>query len=82
MKLDDSRKRQILGVVMAAGFAVATRWVLRKGWVMGTGEDPPENPADPRVSWRTALAWGAVSGASAGVARTVARRLASGIEEA
>ncbi len=82
MKLDDSRKLQILAVAMAVGFAAATRWTLRKGWVMGTGEDPPDNPAEAGVSWRTALIWGAVSGATAGVARTVARRLASGVQEA
>lgn len=82
MKLDDSVKFQILGAGMAVGFAAATRWTIRKGWVMSTGEDPPDNPAHPGVSWRTALIWGALSGASAGVARTVARRLASGVREA
>jgi len=82
MNLDDRKKLQILGVAMAIGLAAATSWTLRKGWVMGTGEDPPDNPDGPGVSWRTALIWGAVSGATAGVARTVARRLASGIQEA
>lgn len=78
MKLDDSRKLQILSAAMAVGLAAATRWTLRKGWVMSTGEDPPDNPADRRVSWRAALIWGALTGASAGVAR----RLASGVREA
>lgn len=82
MRVDDRKKLQIVSALMVVGLAAATRWTLRKGWVLGTGEEPPDNPADPGVSWQTALTWGAVSGAAAGVARTVARRLASGMQEA
>lgn len=82
MKLDDRRKLQMLSFAMAIGLAAATRWTLRKGWVISTSEDPPDDPADPGVSWRTALIWGAVSGATAGMARTIARRLASGVQKA
>lgn len=77
MKLDDSRKLQMLTAGAAITLAAATRWSLRKSWSLSTGEDPPDNPAAPGVSWRGALAWGALSGVTAGVARVVARRWAS-----
>lgn len=77
MKLDDSTKLQALSVAAAVTLAAATRWTLRKSWSFSTGEDPPDNPAAPGVSWRVALAWGALSGATVGLARVVGRRWAS-----
>jgi hypothetical protein len=79
MRLGDADKYQVLVLVAAVGLAAATRWSLRRGWEMRTGEDPPDNPADAGASWPTALAWGALSGATAGMARVIGRRAASGV---
>ena len=57
--------------------AVAAHWVIKGAWKAWTEEDPPENPADPTVGWGEALAWTALAGAVAGMARMLAMRAAS-----
>lgn len=57
--------------------AVVVRSLLKKGWQVWRHEDPPNNPADPDVSWQDALIWAGVTGAAAAVGRVVARRLAA-----
>jgi hypothetical protein len=58
----------------AVGAALVARSLMRTGWRLTVGEDPPDNPARPDVGWRDALAWGVAIGAIAGVARVVGRR--------
>lgn len=57
--------------------AVAARTLLKSAWKTMMETDPPENPADPEVSWGEALAWTALTGAVVGVARMMATRAAT-----
>lgn len=55
--------------------AVGTRKLLAAVW---PGQHtPPLNPADRRIRWREALAWGVASGVGAGVSRVVSKRTAA-----
>jgi hypothetical protein len=47
---------------------------LQGGWRMWAGEDPPENPADPRVTWAHALLWAGASASVMALARLLALR--------
>ena len=61
------------GVLSAA---VASR-VTRKAWVTLTKSPPPDNPEDPDVAWKEAVAWALASGAIIGVTRLVVERQAA-----
>ncbi len=65
-------KFAISGAAVVA--AIATRKILSSGWEAATGNEPPENPADPSTEWKEAVAWGLLTGATIGVARVLARR--------
>lgn len=58
----------------AAGIvaAVAARKIVSALWTSDT--ETPLNPADRRISWKEALAWGLAAAVGAGVARVVALR--------
>jgi hypothetical protein len=60
------------GSAMVAG-AVAEQ-VLTSGWRMLSDEDPPEDPASPNVSWKSALAWTLGTAVIFGVTQLAARR--------
>lgn len=62
------------GAAMAGG--VLARVILKSGWKAAAHEEPPNNPAEPGVTWTRALLWGALTGAAAGMTRVVARRMA------
>ncbi len=57
--------------------AVLARKALKSAWRMWMDSDPPDDPADPAVSWKEAVAWTAVTGAVVGVARLLATRAAA-----
>lgn len=57
---------------IAAGFVA--RQVIKRGWEKVTGEDAPDSPEDPRLTWGQAIAFAAVSGVVMEVVRTVAAR--------
>lgn len=57
---------------VAAGFVA--RKVVKRTWEMATGEDAPDSPEDPRLTWGQAIAFAAVSGVVMEVVRTVAAR--------
>jgi hypothetical protein len=80
MKIDSRVRTHVVSIIAAAGMAAATRWALRKAWTAGTGREPPDNPAEPGVTWQAAIAWGAASGIAAGVARILAHRLTTAAE--
>lgn len=64
--------------LVAAGSAVLAsilvRNALKQGWRLWKDEDPPNNPADPEVTWRDALVWAGVTGAAVALGRVMARR--------
>ncbi len=66
-----------LGLVAAVAGAVIARSLLKAGWRSATGEEPPLNPDAADSTWREALAWAVVTGAIAGVARSLFRGGAS-----
>ena len=47
---------------------------LKGGWRMYWGDDPPENPAAPDVTWPHAIAWAGATGAAMALARLLALR--------
>lgn len=61
--------------VVAAGMLV--RSALSKTWEQTAKRPPPRNPAAPGVSWREALVWASLVGATVGIAKVVVRRLMS-----
>ena len=72
---------RVLSFGGALSVVAATRWALRRGWRAYTGEDPPDDPTAPGVTWSNALAWGVASGVVVGAARVVGERLATGVRE-
>lgn len=61
----------------ALGAAAVARKTLDKSWVVATGKQPPENPADPDVDIWEAVAWATVTGAFVALARMYAQRRAA-----
>ncbi len=64
-----------LSLLSGALAAIAVRNVLGAVWP-GRAE-PPLNPADRRIDWTDAMAWGVASGIGAGIARVVSKRSAA-----
>lgn len=63
-----------LASAAAIGAAALTRKLLSAAYEKATGKAPPRNPAESDTSWGSALVWGALSGATAGLSRAAARR--------
>jgi len=81
--LDEKTAWTIAATGAAIVGAMAARSALKAGWKAFMATDPPENPADPAVTWGEAIAWTALTGAVVGVARMCAQRVAvSGWEKA
>ncbi|MGN6780993.1 MAG: DUF4235 domain-containing protein [Marmoricola sp.] len=75
---DSSKTWSVFSLVSAlAGAAVAKR-LLNTTWKAATGKEPPQNPADPDVAMREAVAWATMSGVFIGLARMLATRRAAG----
>jgi hypothetical protein len=73
-----SKMWSVFSLVSALGAASLTKKALDSGWKAATRRQPPENPADPDVDLREAVAWAVVSGAFVGLARMLAQRRAAG----
>lgn len=68
---------KILSVVAASGAAIVARKLTDGSWKFVTGGDSPQNPEDPDISWKEAIAFALLSGALMGLARMVAQREAA-----
>ena len=66
-----------MSLVAGLGAAALTRKVLDRSWKAAAGKNPPENPADPDVSFAEAVLWAAVTGAAVALARMLAQRRAA-----
>lgn len=55
--------------------AVGARKLIALAWP--GSHTPPLNPADRRIRWREALAWGVASGIGAGISRVLSARVAA-----
>lgn len=81
------RRSKLAWRAVAAGTAALAAFAARKSsraaYRKAMDEDPPDNPAEPGVSWKQALTWTAGVALAGAVMRVVARRLsASGWEKA
>ncbi|MFX0538661.1 DUF4235 domain-containing protein [Ornithinimicrobium sp. Y1847] len=68
----------IVAKVLTAGAAVAASFIARKAtdgtWQFVTGKDSPQNPEDPDIDIKEAIAFAVLSGALIGLARMLANR--------
>ncbi len=78
MAKDSSRVWSVFSLASALGAAALTKKGLDVGWKAATGKNPPENPADPDVEVREAVAWAVASGVLVALARMFAQRRAAG----
>ena len=60
--------------ILASG--IASR-LTKKVWVSVTKSAPPDNPEDPDVAWKEAVAWALASGAIIGLTRLLVERQAA-----
>jgi hypothetical protein len=77
MASDSSKVWTVMSLVAGLGAAAVTRKVLDRSWKVAAGKNPPENPADPDVSFAEAVVWASVTGAAIAIARMVAQRRAA-----
>ena len=77
MASDSSKLWTVFSLLSALVAAAAARKALNTSWKAATGKNPPENPADPDVDLKEAVAWAIVSGTAIGVARMLAQRKAA-----
>ena len=66
-----------MSLVAGLGAAAVTRKLLDRSWKAAAGKNPPENPADPDVSFGEAVLWAAITGAAVALARMLAQRRAA-----
>lgn len=74
---DSSKAWSALSVVATLGSTIVAKKAMNAAWRQATGRKPPENPADPDVSIREAVAWAAFSGTFVAVMRMLAARKAA-----
>ncbi|MDO9456534.1 DUF4235 domain-containing protein [Nocardioides sp.] len=74
---DSSKIWSVFSLVSALGAAALAKKGLNATWKTATRKKPPENPADPDIELREAVAWAVFSGAFVGLARMLAQRRAA-----
>jgi hypothetical protein len=67
----------VFSLVSALGAAAVAKKGINATWTATTRKKPPENPADPDIELREAVAWAVFSGAVVGLARMLAQRRAA-----
>jgi len=77
MASDSSKVWTVFSLVAGLGAAAVTRKLLDRSWKAAAGKNPPENPADPDVSFGEAVLWASITGAAVALARMVAQRRAA-----
>jgi hypothetical protein len=68
---------RVIKALAGAAAAYVTRKAIVFAWTKATGRQPPEAAEDPQVAIGEAVIWALVLGASVGVARVLAIRLAA-----
>lgn len=74
---DSSKIWSVFSLVSALGAAALAKKGINASWKAATRKKPPENPADPDIELREAVAWAVFSGALVGLARMLAQRRAA-----
>ena len=69
----DDRLEVVLAAALGVALVPVARRVTGAAWRVVTGKPAPQGTDE---DWQVAMLWGAVAGAGAGVARTVAARQA------
>jgi hypothetical protein len=77
MASDSSKVWTVFSLVAGLGAAALTRKLLDRSWQVAAGKKPPENPADPDVSFGEAVLWASLTGAVVALARMIAQRRAA-----
>jgi hypothetical protein len=77
MASDSSKVWTVMSLVAGLGAAAVMRKLLDRSWKAAAGKNPPENPADPDVSFGEAVLWASVTGAAVALARMLAQRRAA-----
>jgi Protein of unknown function (DUF4235) len=72
MAEDSSKVWTVFSLVAALVAAALARRAVAGSWRVATGRKPPENPADPDVDFREAVAWAVFSGVVVALARMIA----------
>lgn len=70
----DNLTWKVLALAAGAVSAAVTRRLLRGGWKVVKGGEPPSNPAARSTTWTQAITWAAASGVALSVSRLVAQR--------
>jgi len=73
----EDRMWLLINTALTLGAAMVARKVVEVVWVATTGRNTPEDPGDPDLDRREALAFAAATGVAVGVARLLAARSAS-----
>lgn len=73
-RIDEHVKWSLIAGGAGALAMILARKGMEGGWRWWSGEDPPENPADPAVTWGNALVWASASAAAMALARLLALR--------
>ena len=77
MASDSSKVWTVMSLVAGLGAAAVMRKLLDRSWKAAAGKNPPDNPADPDVSFGEAVVWASVTGAAVALARMLAQRRAA-----
>jgi hypothetical protein len=78
MASDSSKMWTAISLLAGLTAAAVTRMLLDRSWKVAAGKNPPENPADPDVSFGEAVLWASITGAAVALARMLAQRRAAG----
>jgi len=76
-KAKGSKAWSMLSLGATIGVVTVAKKALDGGWKAATGKQPPENPADPDVDLREAIAWAVASGTLVALAKMLATRKAA-----
>lgn len=68
---------KVLAIVSGLVGARVAKAATEGSWKAATGTTPPQNPADPDVSWKEAIAFAAVSGSIMALARMMSQKQAA-----
>lgn len=77
MAKDSSKVWSVFSLVAALGSAALAKKGLDTAWKAATGKRPPENPADPDIEVKEAVAWAVASGTFVALAKMLAQRRAA-----
>ena len=77
MASDSSKVWTVMSLATGLGAAAVMRKLLDRSWKVAAGKNPPENPADPDVSFGEAVLWASITGAAVALARMLAQRRAA-----